>query len=249
MGYHAAGKGTDMFEKEALHCPRCGYEIRSELTDGEAFVCAVCRSRFRVILDDKAGKAAFYEEAPGQMPEPLYLPRGSIRALVAIAASASAWALIVMDRDVPGSLLSLILAVLAYYFGFRVTVKAAGSRMYDPAAVQTQPLNLPGGFIRTLLIVGFLVAGAVLVVRERIGSEKYLEFFVILAGMVAGYVFGRVFSVARVGRAMVLVNHAKGAVVLAAAGWLTYLLFAGGCSNLHLTALCAVVSFYYGSRS
>ena len=127
-------KGTDMFEKEALHCPRCGYEIRSELADGEAFVCSVCRSGFRVILDEKSGKAAFYEEAAGQMPEPLHLPRGSIRALVAIAASASAWALIFMDKDVPGSLLSLILAVLAYYFGFRVKVEAAGSRMYDPAA-------------------------------------------------------------------------------------------------------------------
>ena len=67
--------------------------------------------------------------------------------------------------------------------------------------------------------------------------------------MVAGYVFGRIFSVARVGKLMVLVNHAKGAVVLAAAGYLTYLLLAGGYTSVQLTVLCAIISFYYGSRS
>ena len=241
-----------MFEKKGRHCPRCGYEIRDTLTEGETFVCSVCRSQFRIMLDSTSGKAAFYEESAGELPEPLYLPKGSIRALTALAASAGCWALMVMDRDVPGSLLGLVLTVLGYYFGFRVRVKASGSRMYDPAAVRTQPLNLPGGAIRTLLILGFAVAGGALIAWGRIGESKYQDFFVILAGMVAGYAFGKVFTVARVGRVMVAVNHLKGLIVLAAAGYLAYLFISGEHTHLPAPAvsgLCAVVSFYYGSRT
>jgi len=241
-----------MFEKRVRHCPRCGYEIRDKLTEGEAFVCSVCRSRFRIMLDSTSGKAAFYEESSGEIPEPLYLPKGSIRALTALATCVGCWVLMVMGRDVPGSLLGLVLTVLGYYFGFRVRVKASGSRMYDPSAVRTQPLNLPGGAIRKLLILGFVVAGGALIIRKRIAELRYLEFFMIVAGMIIGYVFARVFTVARVGRVMVAVSHLKGLAVLAAAGCLGYLFISGGYADyppLTISGLCAVVSFYYGSRA
>ena len=239
-----------MFEKTGRHCPRCGYEIRDEFAQGETFVCSVCQSRFRVILDQASGKAAFYEESAGELPEPLHLPKGSIRALMALATSGCCWVLIMAGREVPAALLSLLLAVLGYYFGFRVAVKAAGSRMYDPTAVETAPLHLPGGVVRKLLIAGFVFAGGVLLYRGTMMQQpEYLEFFLILAGLVAGYIFGKIFSAARVGRTVIALNHVKGAVVLAAAAYLCVLLLTGRYERTQGTALCAVVSFYYGSRS
>jgi len=204
------------------------------------------------MTDEGTGRVAFVEESAGEMPEPLHMPRGSIRAMTALATSGSCWALMATGRDVPGAVLSLLLTVLGYYFGFRVKVKAAGSRIYDPSAVEAQPLGLPGGVVRKLLILGFAVTGVVLLVRGRLGEPAYVEFFIVLAGLVAGYVFGRIFSTSTLGPAAVLLNHVKGAAVLAAAGLLAVLLVSGAHADLPpavLIVLCALISFYYGSRS
>ena len=93
-----------MFEKKGRRCPRCGYEIRDQLQDEEVFVCSVCQSSFRVMLDKTTGRAAFCEEAAREMPEPLYLPKGSVRALAALTMSACCWILIFAARELPAPL-------------------------------------------------------------------------------------------------------------------------------------------------
>jgi len=241
-----------MFEKSVYHCPRCGFDIGKRLTDGEVLDCPACQSRFRVLLDAETGAAGFVEANPESIPEPLHLPRGSIRALTALGMAVSCWALIVQGRDVPGSLLSVLLTVIGYYFGFRMRVKAVGSRIYDPTAREVAPLYLPGGVIRWVLIVGFAIAAGVLHSRGRLARLKYLEFFVVLFGLILGYVFAKVFTREPGSPVALAINHVKGAAVLAVAGYLT-VVFLGGqyerISPAALTALCAGVSFYYGSRS
>jgi DNA-directed RNA polymerase subunit RPC12/RpoP len=239
-----------MFEKVAYRCPRCGFEISEQFKDGTSFVCTACSGAFRVMLDEKTGKVAFYEEAGKELPEPLYLPRGSIRALVGLAMAVSCWVLIFAARDVPSSLLSLMLTILGYYFAFRTKV-AAASRIYDPSAREQAPLFLPGGAVRWLLILGFLASGLYLYARGGMKQVKYFEFFVILLGLVLGYVFGRISARGRGSSLYLLINHVKGIVVLAAAGLLTLLLVTGlhAKTSAHQLALCAVVSFYYGSRT
>lgn len=241
-----------MFSKSGYHCPRCGFEIREQLDDGGVFVCSICRSSFKVLLDADTGQAGFVEQEAREVPEPLYLPKGSIRALTAMAMAVSCWVLIFTRRDVPGSLLSLVLTILGYYFGFRAKVKAAGSKIFDASAVETEPLFLPPGFIRGFLILGFLAAGGFLFARGTWRDLKYLEFTVVLFGLIAGYLFGRIMARAGVSPAYLLINHAKGAAVLAVATYLTYLFVLGGYVALRpvaITILCAFVSFYYGSRT
>lgn len=241
-----------MFSKSGYHCPRCGFEIREELADGGVFACSICGSSYKVLLDAETGEAGFIEQAAREVPEPLYLPRGSIRALVAMAVAVSCWLLIFTQRDVPGSLFSLVLTILGYYFGFRAKVKAAGSRILDPSATTTEPLFLPPGFIRGFLILGFLAAGAFLFARGRWRELKYLEFIVVLFGLIAGYLFGRIMARGGASPFSLLVNHVKGAAVLAVAAYLTYLFVLGGYAALPpvaVTVLCAFVSFYFGSRT
>ncbi|GAG44322.1 unnamed protein product, partial [marine sediment metagenome] len=205
-----------------------GFDIGKQLTDGEVLACPACQSRFRVLLDAETGATGFVEASPESIPEPLHLPRGSIRALTALGMAVSCWVLIGQGRDVPGGLLSVLLTVIGYYFGFRMRVKAAGSRIYDPTAREVAPLYLPGGVIRWVLIIGFAIAAGVLHSRGRLTQlKKYLEFFVVLFGLILGYVFAKVFT-RRPGSPVALaINHVKGAAVLAVAGYLT-VVFLGG---------------------
>ena len=245
-------RGEKMFEKTVLHCPRCGYEIREEIEGGKLFTCSLCSGRFRVMVDEEAGRAAFYEEAARQLPEPLYLPRGSIRALTALTMAASCWVRILTGRDVPGSLLSLLLTIVGYYFGFRTKVKAAGSRIFDPSVKAREPLGLPAGVIRWILIAGFVASGLVLFGRGRLGEAKYLEFFLVMGGLIAGQLFGRLSRPLRETPTGVAINHLKGVAVLAVAALLMLHFIAGLFAGMPAPAaavLCAVVSFYYGSRT
>ena len=240
-----------MFEKTAYQCPRCQSEFRQEFEETDLFTCDICGRRFRVLLDKQSGAAAFFEQQSKEIPEPLYLPKGSVRSLVAIAMALSCWVLIFAGRDAPSYLLSLLLTIIAYYFGFRTKVKAAESRIYDPAFKVSRPLFLPGGFVRAILILGFSASLIFLLTRGKL-SEAHIEFFLILFGLIAGYVFGRIWIRMEGGAAYVLVNHAKGAVVLLVAAYLVYLFVSGLYAEtppLHASVLCAVLSFYYGSRS
>ena len=75
----------------------------------------------------------------------------------------------------------------AFHFGFRRKSKSAQSRILDASARVQEPLNLPGGSIRLILILGFAGCAVVLWARRQIINPAYLEFFIILAGLVAGY--------------------------------------------------------------
>ncbi len=240
-----------MFEKITYQCPNCSAVVRQDLKDGEELTCVSCNKRYKVLLDEETGKAGFVETTAKEIPEPLYLPKGSIRALVTMAAALSCWMLIIMGREVPGYLLSLLLTIIGYYFGFRKKIETAESRILDATAKEEEPLFLPHGFIRVVLILGFVISGIVLLAKGKLKELDYLEFFVVLLGLIAGYMFARVFSDYQGTPLYIFFNHLKGAVVLAAAGYLAYLLLSGnrGSSDYVAMTLSAVMSFYFGSRS
>jgi hypothetical protein len=102
-----------------------------------------------------------------------------------------------------------------------------------------------------ILILGFAGCGVVLWARHQIIRPAYLEFFIILAGLVAGYFFARLF-VGTVGSSLGnLINHTKGVLVLVATVVLVILLLGGLYTDqphLGLMLACAI-SFYFGSRS
>ncbi len=241
-----------MFEKTAYRCPCCGYEIHQSLSDGDVYACDACRRRYKVLLDEETGKAGFVEQGRPELPEPLHMPRGSIRAIVALGVGACCWVTFVLGREIPGAMLGLALTTVSYYFAFRVKTQAAGSRIFDASAQPVRPLALPGGCIRTILTLGFLVSALAAYTHGRIAEPLDVEFFLVLLGLPAGHVFARVMAKVAAPRLTVLVSHLKGLTVLAATVGLAILVLWGAAANISpavTTTLCAVVSFYYGSRS
>lgn len=237
-----------MFEKPEYKCPKCDLAVGEDLSRVTSFTCSGCGGYFTVSADPQSGHVALFEAEGRRYPEPLWLPKGSVRAFVAMLVAGCFWFLVAKGADVPVFLMSLLLAVIGYYFGFRVKAKAADSRIYDPAAEEQDPLHLPAGCIRGLLTAGFVVTAIVLGTRGLLGEEKYAEFFFILAGLIFGHFFGR--AVARAsGGLNALVGHLKALVVLASTVMLVALLVTGSEAGSTPLALACVVSFYYGSRS
>lgn len=241
-----------MFELKSCHCPTCGMEIRESLTDGQEYRCSSCQKRYSVLSDSNTGKVALVLFEESKLEEPLYLPRGSLRATTTILLAGCCWILIVRDEEVPSYLLSLLLTVIGYYFGFRKKEAMVRGRMYDASAKITNPLFLPSGIIRVFLMIGFLVTGILLWVRGRLSDLTYLEFFLILAGFAGGYLFARFLSnFEEVPTAYNFLLHLKGLVLLASVFSLVFMLLTLHYQEYAYPALiCAcVISFYFGSRS
>ena len=242
-----------MFEKPIYRCPQCSVELLEDYAEKSVYACPECTARFKALADKESGRVALIEVDERTIPEPLYLPRGSIRAITTLSMAISCWIMVLAGRDVPSYLFSLLLAILGYYFGFRTKMKSAQSRLIDATAEALEPLYLPGGLIRALLIAGFLVAGLVLLERGRFASPDliYLEFFVIFAGLVVGHVFACLLARARATPLTIATNHVKGLLVLVVCALLCYLFLGGGHAQhpKESMLLCAAVSFYFGSRT
>jgi hypothetical protein len=240
-------------EREIRHsCPKCGEQITHLPANHELYVCSRCRARYMTLIDAETGTAAFVDQAWSPTPEPLGLPKGSVRALLAMMMAAACLILVLSGHNVPSSLTLLLLTVIGFYFGFRGAGSTLSDRIYDPAAKREQPLRLPPGVIRTLLVATFVLAGAMLALHDRLTSVlTHMEFFVILAGLLVGHYFGRgTRGGSRSRRAMIA--HISGAAGLAIAGVLLWLFASGMFVHLPawvVMALCATISFYFGSRS
>jgi DNA-directed RNA polymerase subunit RPC12/RpoP len=236
-------------EREILHrCPHCREQITRLPDNHEHYTCPRCRARYLAMIDEQTGTAAFVDQSTRPSVQPLGLPKGSIRALVALSMTAACAVLVVRGHDVPGALASLLLTITGFYFGFRTKAATLSDRVYDPSARRELPLYLPPGAIRTLLILACLCSAIVLLYGGRmVNVPVHLELFVILAGLIAGHYFGKVSR----GGGAVLAHAAAALAVLMAAG-LTWLFVTETYLSLppHVVILlCATISFYYGSRT
>jgi len=240
-----------MYGDTTYHCPHCKTEFRQKIEDLREIVCNSCHKRFKVRLYPDTGNAAFIEIGENKTSEPLFMPKGSIRALVTILMAISCWFLIIKGKSVPTYLFGLILTLVGYYFGFRKQARAAASKIFDASEKSEEPLFLPHGFIRFFIIAGFVVCGIVLNRRGILNQLHYLEFFVILFSLIAGYVFSKIIAAFESDTLKTAIGHLKGALVIFAAFCLMYLFVSGKYPELTGTCppLAAIISFYFGSRS
>jgi hypothetical protein len=240
-------------ERDIRHsCPKCGEQITHLPANHELYSCSRCRARYMTLIDAETGTAAFVDQSYSPSPEPLGLPKGSVRALLAMMMAATFLLLVVRGHNVPSSLTLLLLTVIGFYFGFRTQSASLTDRIYDPAATREQPLRLPAGVIRTLLVLSFVVAGVTLASHGRLTSVlTHLEFFFILAGLLVGHYFGRA---SRGGgrRRRAMIAHVTGAVGILIAAVLMWVFLSEAFLRMPewaVMALCGTVSFYFGSRS
>ena len=71
---------------ETIHysCPNCDYPIGRPKHDGDEFVCPECRSKYTALIDESTGRVAMVDQDTRRAAPPLYLPSGSVRALVSL---------------------------------------------------------------------------------------------------------------------------------------------------------------------
>jgi hypothetical protein len=108
-----------VFAQRTYRCPNCRLAIGEPLDEVDSFTCSACGKSYAVSMDPDTRRIALFEDPSAAMPEPLHMPRGSIRALVTLLMAGSCWAMVLRGREVPDYLFSLLLAAIGYYFGFR----------------------------------------------------------------------------------------------------------------------------------
>jgi len=188
--------------------------------------------------------------APRAVVHPLFIPRGSVRALVTLIVTSATCFRLVMQHPIGIALNTALFIVLAYYFAHR------GAHPTQEAEGRN-PLFLPRGTIRTLLILG-LATTAVLMWR-RAGRAPFAANVVTVATLgsfFAGFLFQAITHRRRLRPGVKtpfldLFNHLKALVVLAAAGFLGYapmIGLAGLQTEGRLVGALAAIAFYFGSR-
>ncbi len=233
----------DVLETVRIRCPKCGADIRESAENRHRIVCFCCGRHISV--NDRKGD-------PGVLHETLMMPRGSVRALVTLLMAGLVWLLTAAGREVPGHLLGLILTVTGYYFAFRK--KSQGGPARDPFRDITEsgrerPLHLPAGAIRAVLVCGFILCGIAAYRRGLMSDPEHLEFFVILAGLAAGYFFAKFTGGASSVKLSNCICHAKGALVLAASAAAVLFAFVPPPAPQLPLLLSCFISFYFGSKS
>jgi hypothetical protein len=234
-----------------LACPKCEEPLAATPGDQGELRCAGCATRYATLLDPARGLGALVDLDEAERAHPLWLPRGSIRALITLSVAGLAWTQVFQQREIPHFLLGLLLTLIGYYFGVRRELRGNDSGVYDIAGDPERPLFLPAGSIRLVLMLGFLGAAGYLAVRGNLLERVYLEFFLILAGLIMGHLFRRM--IARMDGALArdIVKHGKAVAVILVTGALIYLVQAGLHDALYPLPLVlgGLVSFYFGSRS
>lgn len=209
--------------------------------------------------------------AAASLPPPLGLPPGSIRAVLALIMCGSIWYLAVNELSIPAILLESVLLVIGFYFGVRQGTApslqtaataapppvASGMQAAVAGAVKVkQPLHLPRGSVRVILLFGFFGV----IAYEWNQHQNLSPAFVLILQVMASYLIGYIVSVIvnrrrmagkPVIRAIVWFRNLNAAAVMTlvgyvcasfALGWPQF--FAPYTDNL----LAWTVAYYFGSR-
>ncbi|MCB9643294.1 MAG: hypothetical protein H6728_09485 [Myxococcales bacterium] len=107
---------------------------------------------------------------PPKKRHPLGLPRGSVRAILALSIFGSVMALLLLERLVPQGLWLVNYTILGYYFTMR-----RGNDVPTAVDPEASPLHLPRGTVRWLLLLGFAGTAAWLVWQQVQHSKAVYE--------------------------------------------------------------------------
>lgn len=247
----------DVLETVRIECPKCHADITADAATKDDIICFCCNRRIRV--KDRAG-----ELKGNAIQETLCLPKGSVRATIALLLSITCWIMVFKGRHVPQYLFNLLVAVVSYYFAFRKRSPLSNSgdssiptfsKKTDEFQDVTQsgkpkPLYLPAGFIRYFLIFGFVLCAFAGLNHHFFEDNAFREFFIILAGLIGGYFFAKIANVFKKDVSVYnSITHIKGLFVLIAAFGIALLILSGLQAPLAIIICSCVITFYFGSKS
>ena len=205
------------------------------------------------MLKPRAPVARFVAVAsPAQLPEPLRLPRGSVRGGIAVVVTATYGYLLIVGTTVPTVVLNAVVVVVAFYFGSHATAT-------PPRAPSAPPPPHRPRLVRALLFLGFLgLAGWFLWQTRTLSGipTALVAVLEVLGGYVGGYavswiVHRRAHTSPLRKRLATFFRDATAIGALALTGYICYALAtnqAGTFAGRTEDALSLVVTFYFGSR-
>jgi len=196
---------------------------------------------------------------------PLGLPAGSVRALLTLVVLGLIWALMLLQKEIPLYLFYLMFLVVGSFFA------AHGHSIAGPASDSRNPLYLPRGTLRTLIIVGFAaVLGwryylnpdwhALLEMKQAMVEQPYLP-LVLLGAFFFGVFISRIFGMSGSQGASPWLQDIRSWLALLAALFLAGEVLIQFVINPSLpedkqiqypawqAILGAIVAFYFGARS
>lgn len=241
-----------MVHDNRSRCPVCARPIRERLDQDSRYNCPECGNKFVIKWNKQQRDYRFVDIADLGRGEPLGLPRGSVRAIVTILISLTIWIQFITDRTVPHYMLNLAIVMVGYYFAFRVlTAPLKGV----PAVVEKgtkEPLYMPKGFVRWIILIGFFISGFFLLFRGDIWYSEMFEFYVILVGLTIGYLFRKfIVEKMKVETPMWMKNTKSVAVLSVSLFILVIFTFFHPevVPEFTIRGAIAVIGFYFGSRN
>jgi len=193
------------------------------------------------------------------MRGPLGLPRGSVRALLALSVVFVTCWLIVRGEDVPLAVSESLFTVLAYYFATRGLAQLSPEerkqlREMRGGLEEDRPLFLPAGTIRAVIILAFVGVSAYLAKQAGIGrllsQTTLLLVFAFLAGQLLKLITAAV-KRRQPAEGVTAFEHGKAAVGVLAGLAFVGLYVSGNQQSvspqMHRIFLGLII-FYFGSR-
>jgi hypothetical protein len=224
------------------------------------------KSEERAMAAEAEARAAESATLADEPRHTLGMPRGSVRALLALCIAASTYWLIAnpelqarFNNTIPEQLLGALMLVLGYYFADR-----AGGQRADgvPAArIGPAPLWLPSGSVRFLIVVG-LIAAIVGLATKTADTETFfglpiigalIQIIAFLLGRLGRLLLARVRADGR-NKTATIIADVKGLIALAAgAGCVVLFCFPDvpipDDVRLKFDEIFpSLVSFYFGTR-
>ena len=200
--------------------------------------------------------------------EPLFLPRGSIRALLALMMTGTFFYLDYNKgwdiSQVPESLTSLMLVIVAFYFGARSMEAGSDSSSEKKTenrgliqwitSLKDSPLFLPKGTIRFIMIVMFGVISYFSFSHHSSVPDALLQILTIIAGYLLGivitYIYHKISDQAA--SKVSLFGHVKAIITILFVGVVDIAhIFSWSFATAEITdrLMTLLITFYFGSRT
>ena len=187
-------------------------------------------------------------------PQPLGLPSGSVRAVIALILCGTLWFQVLKGEAIEDILVESALLVVGFYFG----VRSGTGPPIAPATAEgmRHPLFLPRGSIRFVLLLGFFGVIAYMWYRSRGIPEAFTLILEVLASYVIGYIASAIIARRqkagkKPSRALAVFRNANAIAAMLLVGYLCgALLFSWPRFFPEYTknALAWIVAYYFGSR-
>ena len=178
--------------------------------------------------------------------DPLSLPRGSIRAIIALTLLGLLSYFFLDVREVPLSLAFISLLVLGHYFGART-----GQNEYQGRP----PLFLPRGSIRIIIILLILTVTWFMWEHDRLNlivDERETTVVLVALGLIAGYLIRAILDFitgGRMAKPRRLFENVKAILALMATATLVIACVSDRAESENIALLVTpFIAFYFGSR-